>query len=438
MILVLLWYLVPSIFVSVCSGERKLLGGKTVTMEHPYTVYLRKAEVDPRGYIAWLCGGSLVGSKVVLTSAACVEDVTYLYVIAGYEKYVSDKANEDSCLKHTTRKVVQICVPKAYDLVYEELEKWTNYDIAVIKVDRDIVGDKSYKKYCSYEPKVVAINYDFIELQATDNSVMVLGWGHSKTWRQPNDNRNFNQKKLQYVSTNIYDKKECKKKYKSFGIEDIIEKYMVCTLKRNLYDDQGNRAGKIETRDGCIETDSKEKEKPKDDSTSNESVSVASDEEETVKLKAKKKKKKTSEETSESSIESKETEKKKEKEVKEEEIGGICQNDHGGPLISWVHGKPIVIGVASVFQVKNNTCTGPFLFTSTYCSAKFLKCVVEGMSGIHEGSRRSMADYCYLPPKEKGFEIIERSVAWKDDDNTDLQFFVRPQKPLSQVLKEKL
>lgn len=80
-------------------------------------VYLRKAEVDPRGYIAWLCGGALVGPRVVLTSAACVEDVAYLYVVAGYDKYVSEKTKEDKCIKNTIRKVVQICVPKGKNFI---------------------------------------------------------------------------------------------------------------------------------------------------------------------------------------------------------------------------------------------------------------------------------------------------------------------------------
>lgn len=68
--------------------------------------------------------------------------------------------------------------------MYEELDKWTKYDIAVIKVDVDVVGDPNYKKYCSYEPKVIGINYNDIKLQETDAEAMILGWGHSKSWRQ--------------------------------------------------------------------------------------------------------------------------------------------------------------------------------------------------------------------------------------------------------------
>lgn len=53
------------------------------------------------------------------------------------------------------------------------------------------------------------------------------------------------------------------------------------------------------------------------------------------------------------------------------------QNDHGGPLITWVGSQEVLIGAASVFLVKNNSmCTGPYLYTSTQCNGAFLGCIL--------------------------------------------------------------
>lgn len=72
----------------------------------------------------------------------------------------------------------------AYDLNYDNLDKWANYDIAVIKVESKIVGDEGYITHCSYAPTVIDINYEDKELQEVGNEVIVLGWGHKKYWRE--------------------------------------------------------------------------------------------------------------------------------------------------------------------------------------------------------------------------------------------------------------
>jgi hypothetical protein len=45
--------------------------------------------------------------------------------------------------------------------------------------------------------------------------------------------------------------------------------------------------------------------------------------------------------------------------------------------VAWSGKREILIGVASVFRVTpENTCTGPYLYTSTQCNGVFLDCII--------------------------------------------------------------
>lgn len=75
-------------------------------------VYLVKAPNSVRIYDEWLCGGALVSTLFIVTSAACVTDVEHMYAIAGYKKYVPDSEIEkDACTKAMKKKVIYTCVP---------------------------------------------------------------------------------------------------------------------------------------------------------------------------------------------------------------------------------------------------------------------------------------------------------------------------------------
>ena len=68
-------------------------------------------------YDAWVCGGALVSTLFIVTSAACVDDVEFMYAIAGYNKYVKDKDIEsDSCTSVKKKKVVYTCIPLSKSL----------------------------------------------------------------------------------------------------------------------------------------------------------------------------------------------------------------------------------------------------------------------------------------------------------------------------------
>lgn len=76
-------------------------------------VYFVKSPYSKADYDSWLCGGALVSPTQILTAAACLVEMNRIYAIAGYKKYVSDKAiNDDACTKKRKQKVIKIYVPK--------------------------------------------------------------------------------------------------------------------------------------------------------------------------------------------------------------------------------------------------------------------------------------------------------------------------------------
>ncbi|KOB56946.1 Uncharacterized protein OBRU01_23846, partial [Operophtera brumata] len=102
--------------------------GNRLAVEEQIEVYFIKADVSERAYKGWTCGGSIVSPEYILTSAACVEDVKFMYAIAGYKKFVEyEKIDLNNCTKQT-----------AFDF-----------------------KDASYLEHqCSYIPAVIQINYE--------------------------------------------------------------------------------------------------------------------------------------------------------------------------------------------------------------------------------------------------------------------------------------
>ncbi|XP_026323004.1 uncharacterized protein LOC113232476 [Hyposmocoma kahamanoa] len=88
---------------------------------------------------------------------------------------------------------------------------------------------------------------------------------------------------------------------------------------------------------------------------------------------------------------------------------GICQNDQGGPLVTWIGGRETVIGVASAFLVTTKMeCKGPFIFASTACSSKLILCVMRSKL------RRSAAD-CDQVAQESGQRVVETVIDWENN-----------------------
>ncbi|XP_049705086.2 uncharacterized protein LOC110377142 [Helicoverpa armigera] len=397
------------IFCDVCYCQRRIEEGMNLTTSSPkpYVVYLTKAEISKRNYDFWLCGGALVTKDFILTSAACVSDVNYLYAIAGYDKYVIDEDIEkDECTKKMKKKVIFTCVPVSYNFDFDLLEKWSYIDIALVKVESPYdFTDTTYTEICSYIPTTIPINYD-PKYQMADIDAIVLGWGHDLLWRKHGDIINYNAEKIEYAPTLVMDKRDCMKSYEVYpNMTYIIEQYMICTLEEGNLNDKGDPIVKsLPTAEGCTGTQKAGREgedcEEQNDANQFSRRDISNDNRTYYNYTTYEYIKKAA----------------RERRFNRTRRSGICQNDHGGPLVTWVGTREVVIGVASVFKINEaSECIGPFLYTSTQCNGAFLDCVLNAdidQKNKKRKSRRMLL--CDSPPSVKGFDMVKNHISWKN------------------------
>ncbi|KAJ8709673.1 hypothetical protein PYW08_009677 [Mythimna loreyi] len=448
-----------SIF-QVAISERRIVDGNITTADKRYAVYFVKAKDSAKTYDTWLCGGAIVTKWFIITSAACVEDVQFMYAIAGYRKYVTDRnIDKDHCTKKKKKKIVYRCVPLSYEFDFKQVEKWAYVDIALVKVESPYdFADASYEVVCSYIPGPISINYDE-KRQATDVDAMVLGWGHEHYWRERNDDENYNTELLQFGSTTLYDKQKCAEEYSDYPeLIKIIEKYMICTKEPGHINDHGlpysmgnkkrikkhicitkemKKAGipgevcppgiapqqyKERASDGVlIARDGRKHTKVteinngtnfKDNGTDSDYRTDTDNGTYVANLKGSVSKANFNYKPGRGNVSgfingafTRRT--------------GICQNDHGGPLVTWVGKREVLIGIASVFKISpTKHCIGPYLFTSTTCNGAFLGCVLGDQTynfrSRNDSLRTSREEICNSAPSVRGFDTMESYVSWKD------------------------
>ncbi|PZC77036.1 hypothetical protein B5X24_HaOG203906 [Helicoverpa armigera] len=330
-----------------------------------------------------------------------------------------------------------------YEIHYDKLDKWALIDIGVVKVESPYdFADESYKTVCSYIPSVIPISYE-AKYQEPGTDAIVMGWGHLLLWRKESDTKNLNQKQLNYAPVIIYDKEKCKKHYEDYpNMGDVIDKYMICSMGGGNINDEGEAIKVNEDRhEGCrppasdpnidkslslkyVEEDPEcsdgelsEEDRRRRNNYSNDSLShdmgTMTNNKTVLKNISSNNGKSVSNKASLSNISTSSSNKTH----KQTRRSGICQNDHGGPLVTWVGSHEILIGIASVFKVSQDSeCQGPYLYTSTQCNGAFLDCVLEraewpqsSSKNRSAGSRRAL---CKKDVNDPGQSTIERHISW--------------------------
>ncbi|XP_045539848.1 uncharacterized protein LOC123722360 [Papilio machaon] len=354
--------------------QRRISNGHRLEKLKNYLVYFVHSDKSTTSYDGWTCAGTLVHSLFIVTAAACLEDVPNLYAMAGYAKLVPySRIDVDKCTsrKQTQKKkVIYTCVPKSYELDYANVEKWSAIDIGIAKVETRFIQHAEYEKFCTVKPLRLPVNFNHA-YQSPGIDAIVMGWGHLETWRKPGDQTNYNQERPRYASVRIMNKKECKEYYKDFPeLQKNIDKYMICTMEKGNVNAAGvTNWSHIDFKDQCTGDDQNCRRNFKESHHWNIS-----------------------------SVNGRRQ--------------GICQNDHGAPLVTWIGGKEHLIGVASVFRVnQEGKCAGPYLFTSTQCNGVFLECVLGEYLYKNSGDKRRRS-ICNSPARERGFEMIHRHINW--------------------------
>nr|XP_016938229.2 serine protease grass [Drosophila suzukii] len=151
-------------------GNPKVSGGKTAKPGDFPWVALLKYKIN--GDRPFLCGGSLISERHILTAAHCIISQPELIAVRLGEH---DLDTEEDC--HYLGGINRVCLPPYEEYGIEKIHVHPNYvhgqisnDVAIIKLDR-VVKAKSHIK-----PVCLPIDQRSQEL-AYDQSFFIAGWG---------------------------------------------------------------------------------------------------------------------------------------------------------------------------------------------------------------------------------------------------------------------
>ncbi|XP_063616123.1 uncharacterized protein LOC134789475 isoform X2 [Cydia splendana] len=337
-------------------GEtRRIMNGHEVFDTRRYMVWLRPTSthtdmVDKN----WLCGGVIVDENYILTSAACIEDVKYFYVISGTHKWLPvSQTNE--CIKNGALRAIWKCVHRTYRFdgnVFNNI-RWMVNDIAVVMTESAISFTRRVKG-CDFIPRKIKYNNISKHYEEAGTEGFIAGWGSNDKYTDAADmiaRTSVNSPLMMEAEIIIITKDSCKHRWLP-RYHSIIDKYMFCG--------KVSRGGKMS--EPCVLVFSEE-----------EGPRVRRFEGNPDKLLL----------HSAAEVKKREKTKKMTRRMTRKIYGGFCENDHGGPLVVGHGSDAIVIGIMSSYRVQDNSkqCFGPYLYTSVYNNRHLIHCAIYKTEG---------------------------------------------------------
>jgi len=188
----------------------RIVGGKDAKLgQFPWLVNLGYSRSGRSGEL-FKCGGTLIGTRYVLTAAHCVTGLPRSYSLSVIRVGEHDLNKEQDCDGGE-------CSPKPQDLAiekiiwHEEYDKPERYqnDIAIIKLEKDVVISDYVSPVCL--PWTYSQNEDYlsnridIDGEAFKIFTDVAGWGATT----PNGRNPANI--LKYLGVEVMEGEKCKK-----------------------------------------------------------------------------------------------------------------------------------------------------------------------------------------------------------------------------------
>ncbi|XP_023341822.1 serine protease easter [Eurytemora carolleeae] len=183
---------------------QRIVGGKKASLgQYPWLANIGYS-VSGSSKVEFKCGGTLIGRRHILTAAHCVASLPkdYLFTAVRVGEYDISNTIPD-CDKYEN-----FCAPLPQDykpelvLIHPDYNKpyRFNNDIALIKMEKDIVESDFVSPICLPLPSVFNVDYE-------DRTPEVAGWGAIDMYA-----RNFSDV-LQYVSAPIFEFEACSALY---------------------------------------------------------------------------------------------------------------------------------------------------------------------------------------------------------------------------------
>ncbi|XP_061709189.1 uncharacterized protein LOC133519214 [Cydia pomonella] len=335
------------------------MNGHEIFDTRPYMVYLRPTKthsnvVDHN----WLCGGVIVHESYVLTSAACIEDVKYFYVVSGTHKWLPE-SQTNQCIQNGALRAVWKCVHRTYRFdgnVFNNI-RWMVNDIAVVMTESPISFTRRVKG-CDFIPQKITYNNISIDYEKPGTKGFIAGWGSIDKFTDAADllsRTSVNSPLLLEAETIVITKESCKHRWLA-RYHSIIDKYMICgKLARGGRMSETCADNHVECRQLVFSEEDGPRVRRFEGNPDKLLLHSATE------------------------VKKREKTRKKTRRMNARKIyGGFCENDHGGPLVVGHGSTSIVIGIMSTYRVENDSkyCYGPFLYTSVYNNRQLIHCAI--------------------------------------------------------------